>query len=198
MTTISPEDINKLLPQTQCRLCTYNGCLPYAEAIANQGEKTHLCQPGGIEVYTKIQATIHKPKSNIAIEHIKTYDSKPHIVSINLDECIGCTKCLPACPVDAISGAPKATHHIIEHACTGCDLCIPTCPVDCITIKPSNQLPERNFLLTQYQKKAAREADKIAQKKEKLDTVINKLSNNSNDIIAQALERARKKRLQHE
>lgn len=194
MANISSEDINKLLPQTQCRLCTYNGCSPYAEAIVKQGEKTYLCQPGGIDVYNKIQETIQKPKSNKAIKHIKTYDSKPHIVSINLDECIGCTKCLPACPVDAIVGAPKATHHIIEHACTGCDLCIPTCPVDCITIKPSEKLPERNFLLEQFNKKETRKANKLVQKKEKLDTAINKLSGNSNDIIAQALERARKKR----
>lgn len=194
MTNILPEDINSLLPQTQCKLCTYNGCLPYAEAIVDHGEKTHLCQPGGLDVYKKIQKTLHRAQTKEAIDAIHTYDSLPHIVSINLDECIGCTKCLPACPVDAIVGAPKSTHHIIDEACTGCDLCIPTCPVDCITIKPSEKLPERSFLLNQYNTKENRKAEKTAQRTAKLDNAINKISNSSNDIIAQALERARKKR----
>lgn len=192
------DKLNDILPQTQCQLCTYHGCLPYAEAIINNHESTHLCQPGGEEVYRKIQTLLKKPTSEHALAAIKTYDPIPHIVDIDPSQCIGCTKCLPACPVDAIVGAPKAMHHVIEATCTGCNLCIPTCPVDCITIKPAHTLPPRDFLYEQYNQKQKRVEDKKLRQKEKLDKVIHTMESKSSNILKAALERAKKKRQQHE
>lgn len=198
MSKASPQDLNKLLPQTQCKLCTYDGCLPYAEAISKGDAQHSLCQPGGLDVYKKIQTLMNADIDLEDVEIINGYDAHPHTVSINLDECIGCTKCLPACPVDAIIGSPKAMHYVIDDLCTGCNLCIPTCPVDCITVKSSNKLPEPNLLLSQYNKKQERKSNKSQQKKHKINKTINTISNNSNDIIAAALERAKQRRLQYE
>ena len=58
--------------------------------------------------------------------------STPAVAYIREDECIGCTKCIQACPVDAILGAAKQMHTVIASECTGCDLCVEPCPVDCI------------------------------------------------------------------
>ena len=198
MTKHISDKINAILPQTQCQLCTYKGCLPYAEAIADGTAQTHLCQPGGADVYNNIQSLLNNKLSKQALTHIETYDPTPHIVSIDLNQCIGCTKCLPACPVDAIVGAPKTMHHVIEAACTGCDLCIPTCPVDCITIQPSEKLPPKTFLLSQYQNKQQRSEKNLLNKQAKLDKAINSMENKSSNVLAAALERAKRKRIQHE
>ena len=198
MSKVTPDKINDLLPQTQCQLCTYKGCLPYAEAIIHDNSQTHLCQPGGINVYKAIQSLLNKPTCEKAVAQINTYDPTPNVVSIDLDQCIGCTKCLPACPVDAIVGAPKAMHHVIEAACNGCNLCIPTCPVDCITVKPSKNLPPKLFLLSQFENKQLRSEAKKLQKKAKLDKAIHAMDTTSSNVLAAALERAKKKRVFHE
>ena len=122
------EQINDLLPQTQCGQCGYPGCKPYAEAIAN-GDKINKCPPGG-------QATVQALANLLDVE-AEPLDApageKPRMVAyIREAECIGCTKCLQACPVDAIVGAAKQMHTVIKDECTGCDLCVEPCPVDCI------------------------------------------------------------------
>lgn len=122
------EQINELLPQTQCGQCGYPGCKPYAEAIAN-GDKINKCPPGG-------QATVQALADLLDVE-AEPLDApegeKPRMVAyIREAECIGCTKCLQACPVDAIVGAAKQMHTVIVDECTGCDLCVAPCPVDCI------------------------------------------------------------------
>ena len=122
------EQINGLLPQTQCGQCGYPGCKPYAEAIAN-GDKINKCPPGG-------QATVQALADLLDVE-VEPLDAvggeKPRMVAfIREAECIGCTKCLQACPVDAIVGAAKQMHTVIVDECTGCDLCVEPCPVDCI------------------------------------------------------------------
>ncbi|MEE2770466.1 MAG: RnfABCDGE type electron transport complex subunit B [Pseudomonadota bacterium] len=198
MSKISTEDINQLLPQTQCQLCSFTGCLPYAEAISKGEAEPHLCQPGGHEVYKNIQSVLNRPLKDEALNTINTYPSQSHVVNIDLDKCIGCTKCLPACPVDAIVGSPKTAHYIIEDICTGCNLCIPTCPVDCITESTHSPLPDKDFLLSQHKRKQSRQQQQQTTKFEKLSAAINNIDNQSNDLIADAIKRARQKRLHHE
>ena len=129
------EQINALLPQTQCGQCGYPGCKPYSEAIA-AGDKINKCPPGG-------EATIQALADLLDVE-VEPLDAvegeKPKMVAyIREAECIGCTKCIQACPVDAIIGAAKQMHTVIISECTGCDLCVEPCPVDCIDMIPLGQ-----------------------------------------------------------
>ncbi|MBU2917062.1 electron transport complex subunit RsxB [Psychrosphaera sp. F3M07] len=129
------EQIDNLLPQTQCGQCGYPGCKPYAEAIAN-GDDINKCPPGG-------EATIKQLADLMGVD-AKPLDSAhgeedvKKVAFIREDECIGCTKCIQACPVDAIMGASKVMHTVIIDECTGCDLCVEPCPVDCIDMVPLN------------------------------------------------------------
>ncbi|HCE2445710.1 TPA: electron transport complex subunit RsxB [Vibrio parahaemolyticus] len=126
------EQIDAILPQTQCGQCGYPGCRPYAEAIAN-GDNINKCPPGG-------QTTIEKLADLMGVEPEESahdLDSKvPTVAFIHEDMCIGCTKCIQACPVDAIVGGTKAVHTVIKDECTGCDLCVAPCPTDCIEMIP--------------------------------------------------------------
>ncbi|MDH5434855.1 MAG: electron transport complex subunit RsxB [Gammaproteobacteria bacterium] len=124
------EQINQVLPQTQCGQCGYPGCKPYAQAIAEQGEKINRCPPGG-EAGIKALAELLETDV-IPLDESCGEEALPTVAIIREDECIGCTKCIQACPVDAIVGAAKLMHTVIESECTGCDLCVPPCPVDCI------------------------------------------------------------------
>jgi len=132
------EQINAILPQTQCGQCGYPGCRPYAEAIAN-GDEINKCPPGG-------QATIEKLADLMGVEvqdsaHDEDKGLKK-VAFIHEDMCIGCTKCIQACPVDAIVGGTKALHTVIKEECTGCDLCVSPCPTDCIEMVPVETTPE--------------------------------------------------------
>lgn len=127
--------IDALLPQTQCGLCNYKGCRPYAKAIIEERANINQCPPGGIETLLELahQLTID-PTPFLQDMQIK---AKPFAVAaIREDECIGCTKCIQACPTDAILGTHKKMHTILTDACTGCGLCITPCPVDCIDMIP--------------------------------------------------------------
>ena len=127
------DKIDALLPQTQCGQCTYPGCRPYAEAIASGEADINQCPPGGeatIMALADLLVVEFKPLNK---EHGEVKDL-PTIVRIDEQTCIGCTLCIQACPVDAILGAAKHMHTVIESECTGCNLCIPPCPVDCIHI----------------------------------------------------------------
>ncbi len=130
------EQIDNILPQTQCGQCGHPGCRPYAEAIAN-GEDINKCPPGGevtIKQLAELMGVEAKPLDSAhGVEDIKK------VAYIREDECIGCTKCIQACPVDAIVGAAKQMHTVIIGECTGCDLCVDPCPVDCIDMVPLNQ-----------------------------------------------------------
>jgi electron transport complex protein RnfB len=123
------DQINDVLPQTQCGQCGHPGCRPYAEAIAN-GEAINRCPPGG-EAGIKALAELLEMEV-IELDETCGESILPRVAVIREDECIGCTKCIQACPVDAIVGAAKLMHTVIEAECTGCDLCVPPCPVDCI------------------------------------------------------------------
>ena len=126
------EAINALLPQTQCGLCTYEGCKPYAEAIAKGEADINQCPPGGDDGILALSILLNIPVKALNTEHGTTQPES--VVFIREAECIGCTKCIQACPVDAIVGASKLMHTVLAEYCTGCNLCIPPCPVDCIDV----------------------------------------------------------------
>jgi electron transport complex protein RnfB len=126
--------IDALLPQTQCEQCGYHGCRPYAEAIARGEAAINQCPPGGAAGIAKLAALLDRPILPLAPEHGV---EKPRMLArVVEDECIGCTKCIQACPVDAIVGAAKLMHTVLADDCTGCELCVPACPVDCIVLEP--------------------------------------------------------------
>lgn len=133
--------INHLLPQTQCGRCSYEGCLPYAKAIA-QGEAINKCPPGGTETINRLSALLHELPQPLDPAHGKI--ASREVAVIREAECIGCTKCIRACPTDAILGGPKLMHTVIASECTGCDLCIEPCPVDCIDMLPVSEISNGN------------------------------------------------------
>lgn len=128
--------ILKELPQTQCAQCGYPGCRPYAEAITNEDAPINRCPPGGDNTIRALANLLGRPALPL---DASGGDGVAKIAKIRESECIGCTLCLPACPVDAIIGAPQMLHAIIGEACTGCELCIAPCPVDCIDMLPLDE-----------------------------------------------------------
>jgi len=124
--------IDALLPQTQCEQCGYHGCRPYAEAIARGEARINQCPPGGEAGIEKLASLLQRPVLPLDTTHGV---EKPRTLARIIEaDCIGCTKCIQACPVDAIVGASKLMHTVIADDCTGCELCVPACPVDCIEL----------------------------------------------------------------
>ena len=128
------EKIDALLPQTQCGQCGYPGCKPYAQAIANGEADINQCPPGGETTIIALSDLLDREPKPLNPENGE--ESLKTVVYIDEQTCIGCTLCIQACPIDAIAGAAKQMHTVIESECTGCNLCIAPCPVDCIHIKP--------------------------------------------------------------
>ncbi|WP_370979171.1 electron transport complex subunit RsxB [Agaribacterium sp. ZY112] len=147
------EQIDEILPQTQCGQCGYPGCRPYAQAIAD-GDDINKCPPGGHTTIQAIANLLDVPAPELDEEHGEESEVRK-VAVIREDECIGCTKCIQACPVDAILGAAKQMHTVIASECTGCDLCVEPCPVDCIDMVPVTeglsawrwQLPDEKQLI---------------------------------------------------
>ncbi len=131
------ENIDAILPQTQCGQCGFPGCRPYAEAIANGEADINQCPPGGEEGIRHLADLLGREFKPLDEEH--GVEKPKSVAVIDENTCIGCTLCIQACPVDAIVGAAKQMHTVIEKDCTGCELCLAPCPVDCITMEP---LPE--------------------------------------------------------
>src|ERR1700694_1281479 len=131
------ERIDALLPQTQCRRCGYEGCRPYAHAIAQGAAAINRCPPGGAETVGALSALLRVPALPL---DPACGDSGPLVVA-RIDEaaCIGCTLCIAACPVDAIVGAAKPIHTGLVALCACCGLCVPPCPVDCIALPPAGR-----------------------------------------------------------
>ncbi len=128
------EQINSHLPQMQCGKCSYIGCHPYAEAIANNEVAINQCLPGGES--TMLALARFLDREPIPLEAPEEVVPTKLLAIIDETACIGCTKCIQACPVDAILGAPKWMHTVIAQECTGCELCVIVCPVDCIKMAP--------------------------------------------------------------
>lgn len=152
--------IDAILPQSQCAQCGYPGCRPYAEAVALHGEKINKCAPGGEPMMLKIAGLL-----NVEPQPLDARSAlSPAVATVAwIDEgnCIGCTKCIQACPVDAIIGATRAVHTVVADLCTGCDLCVAPCPTNCIEMRPVaetiqnwkwdlDRIPVRNIQVRQH------------------------------------------------
>jgi Na+-translocating ferredoxin:NAD+ oxidoreductase subunit B len=147
---VTADDIDALLPQTQCTRCGYRGCRPYAAAIAAGEAEINQCPPGGAATIATLAELLRRPAP--ALNPANGVEGPPLVAQIDEEACIGCARCLPPCPVDAILGAAKQMHTVITALCTGCELCVAPCPVDCITLVPragltaatATPLPEEN------------------------------------------------------
>ncbi len=137
---VSADDIDALLPQTQCTRCGYQGCRPYAEAIARGEAEINQCPPGGSATIAQLAALLRRDA--LPLNLANGVEGPPLVALIDEASCIGCAKCLPPCPVDAILGARKQMHTVLLELCTGCELCIAPCPVDCISMVPRTSLPD--------------------------------------------------------
>jgi len=161
--------VDALLPQTQCTRCGYPSCRDYASAIASAGAAINQCPPGGTETIVALASLTHR-----AIEPLDKefgIESAPKVAFIDESRCIGCTKCLPPCPVDAIVGARQRMHTVVADICTGCELCVAPCPVDCIVMIPllasplqSLSLPDAGQSRARFHARNARVARRAAEK----------------------------------
>ena len=133
--------IDALLPQTQCGKCGFNGCRPYAEAIAAGASPINRCPPGGEAGIRKLASLLNTPR--VPLDPTCGHEKPPGLALIREEHCIGCTLCIQAWPMDAIVGAPKRMHTVLLAHCTGCELCRPPCPVDCIELVKVHELVAR-------------------------------------------------------
>ena len=160
--------IDALLPQTQCTQCGYEGCRPYARAIAAGQADINQCPPGGDEVVAALARLTGRPMK--ALNPANGEYRAAQVAVIDEDICIGCTKCIQACPVDAIVGASKLMHTVIASWCTGCELCIPPCPVDCIALAPVPALPDPDLSRARHDFRDARLARDAAERAQRLES----------------------------
>ena len=180
------EAIDALLPQTQCTKCGFAGCRPYAEAIAAGEAPINRCPPGGVEGIGRLARLLGRPA--LPLDPACGTEQPRRIAWIDPAACIGCTKCTQACPVDAIIGAQKRMHTVIDALCTGCDLCVAPCPVDCIEMRvPDTAQPWRDedarAARSRHEARHERLARRRAEHEERL----------SRAVIEAALRRARER-----
>ncbi|WP_266181512.1 RnfABCDGE type electron transport complex subunit B [Dyella humicola] len=190
--------IDALLPQTQCEQCGYHGCRPYADAIARGEAQINQCPPGGAAGIARLAALLDVPELPLDPEHGL---EKPRTLARIVEaDCIGCTKCIQACPVDAIVGSAKLMHTVIADDCTGCELCVPACPVDCIVLEAMplaqvNDPAHADAARRHFQQREARLARDQAQRDAELvarKAAVDAAATQSNPVLA-ALARARAK-----
>jgi Na+-translocating ferredoxin:NAD+ oxidoreductase subunit B len=151
------ERIDALLPQTQCTRCGYDGCRPYADAIASGEAPINRCPPGGHATIGALANLL--AREPLPLDPANGVEAPARVAIIDESRCIGCAKCLPPCPVDAILGAPRQMHTVIAGLCTGCELCVAPCPVDCIAMvdaPASLTLPSPAENRTRYEARNAR------------------------------------------
>jgi electron transport complex protein RnfB len=134
------EDIDALLPQTQCTRCGYEGCRPYAQAIAAGEAPVNQCPPGGAATIEALARLLGR--APLPLNPANGIEGPPLVALIDEEACIGCARCLPPCPVDAIIGARRQMHTVVLSLCNGCELCIAPCPVDCISMVPRTAVPD--------------------------------------------------------
>ena len=161
--------IDALLPQTQCTRCGYDGCSPYAAAIANGEAPINQCPPGGAATIDALAHLLNRPA--LALNPANGVESAPRVAWIDEARCIGCARCLAPCPVDAIVGAQKYMHTVVADRCTGCELCLPPCPVDCIEMRPAPEtyLNEPSLNRQRYAAHTERLATQAAERQRLLD-----------------------------
>jgi len=190
--------IDALLPQTQCTRCGYPACMDYAQAIARGAAQINQCPPGGAAGIAALAALLDREA--MPLNPANGVEKPREIVVIDEETCIGCTKCIQACPVDAIVGASKMMHTILVDECSGCELCIAPCPVDCITLVPAADTRADSIRAEQYRARYAahtarllrdesERADALAARKRELDHT----SATSNSVRA-AIARAKAKK----
>jgi len=194
--------VDALLPQTQCTQCGYAGCRPYAEAVAAGEVDINRCPPGGNEGVEALAELLGRTPVPIAPE-CGAPVTQPEAAVIDEPVCIGCTRCIQACPVDAIVGAAKQMHTVIASECTGCGLCIPPCPVDCIDLLPSpdaTPLRERApQFRARYEARNARLARRNAERRQRRAAKRTRVAGNAararrREEIAAAVARVRARR----
>ncbi|MSQ92836.1 MAG: RnfABCDGE type electron transport complex subunit B [Gammaproteobacteria bacterium] len=144
------ERIDALLPQTQCRRCGFDGCRPYAEALARGESALNRCPPGGRDVIARLAALLGRPV--LPLDPDCGHEGPQLVALIDEEACIGCARCLNDCPTDAIVGARKRMHTVIALDCSGCELCLPLCPVDCIDMVEAPAAPERDTHPAHYRR----------------------------------------------
>ncbi len=153
---LSAAAVDALLPQTQCTRCGYPGCLPYARAVVSGEADINQCPPGGAETIGRLSVLTGKePKP---LNPVNGAEAPPTVAFIDEERCIGCAKCLPPCPVDAIVGAARRMHTVLAETCTGCELCVAPCPVDCISMIPRASVPAVSAQLPPPDESRARHA----------------------------------------
>jgi len=162
-------DIHALLPQTQCTRCGFQGCRPYAEAVASGAAAINRCPPGGAATIERLAELLGQPV--LELDPDCGQEQPERVAVIDAERCIGCARCLPPCPVDAIVGAPRQMHTVLDDLCTGCELCIAPCPVDCISLVTRSQwaatsaAPSPHDNLSRYdaheRRRAAREQERV-------------------------------------
>jgi len=160
------------LPQTQCELCGYKGCRPYAEAMVQGKAEINLCLPGGIKTLQALGEAMHRDPTPF-VKEMGAKQKWPSVAVIREEECIGCMKCIQVCPVDAIIGGAKQMHTVLTDECTGCDLCLEPCPVDCIDVislpsfSPYEEEKRREQFLERFTAREDRQVRLEAEKKSK-------------------------------
>ena len=159
--------IDALLPQTQCTRCGFDGCRPYAHAIAAGEADIDRCPPGGDEGIARLAQALGRAAKPLSDEVGPAMP--PQIAVIDEATCIGCTKCIQACPVDAIVGAAQRMHTVIASWCTGCELCIPPCPVDCIVLEASSAFPDADLSRARHDARGERLARDAAERARRLE-----------------------------
>ncbi|WP_100550973.1 RnfABCDGE type electron transport complex subunit B [Caedibacter taeniospiralis] len=195
---VSVDAIDAILPQTQCTKCGYQDCYDYAKAIKN-GEKHNRCPPGAQEGADKLAHLLQR--ETLALDESCGKHQPKQIAWINENLCIGCMKCILACPVDAIIGAKKLMHTVIEEECTGCDLCVEPCPMDCIEMRElplqkqpkflshkQNEAQKNHYRLKHNQRKFRMKQQKVAEtQKHQQNIELNNLNIDKKAYIQQAL-----------
>ncbi len=196
-------DLDALLPQTQCTRCGYPACRPYAEAMASGEAAINRCPPGGKSTIGALAALLET--TELPLDPDCGTEAPRRIALIDESVCIGCTKCILACPVDAIIGAGKRMHTVIAEDCTGCELCIAPCPVDCIDLipdprpdtlaLPAHQRPETADFRQRYERHQQRETERERAKAARLAAKRREmLLKNASGTLAAAIARAKAKK----
>jgi electron transport complex protein RnfB len=194
--------IDAELPQTQCTRCGYPTCLDYAQAIASGAAAINRCPPGGAPTIAALAQLLEVPV--LPLDEQRGVEQAWPLAWIDESLCIGCTKCIQACPVDAIIGGAKLMHTVIAELCTGCELCLPPCPVDCIEIHhpqlppsadPARQRPESLQARRRFEAAADRQQRRAELREEKMQHKRDEWSrDHAQELLAAALRRAQAKR----